>query len=113
MEEQTDTDRTNMRSPKILKTHLNTEVTKEGNAPECFQKYGLERFKGTGEEEEDIKKYKALKEYMETLSTEDQKNIKTCFHETGRMAAKKMEQQMSTECVKELKQLGKKWGKLE
>ncbi|GFY60393.1 hypothetical protein TNIN_33041, partial [Trichonephila inaurata madagascariensis] len=63
------------------------EVVKEGNAPECFQKYEvavlrcgelfrLQKFKCSGDEEEDRKKYEALKEYVQSLPTEDQNNIK-------------------------------------
>ncbi|GFX65536.1 hypothetical protein TNCV_4735811 [Trichonephila clavipes] len=33
------------------------EVVKEGNAPECFQKYELQKFNCSGDEEEDRKKY--------------------------------------------------------
>ncbi|GFQ70566.1 hypothetical protein TNCT_405341 [Trichonephila clavata] len=85
------------------------EVVKEGNAPECFQKYELQKYKCSGDEEEDRKKYGALKEYVQSLPTEDQKNIKNCYDETGKMAAEKIGQAMSTECMEELKKYGEKW----
>ncbi|GFQ70564.1 uncharacterized protein TNCT_405331 [Trichonephila clavata] len=85
------------------------EVTKEGNAPECFQQYGLAKFKGTGEDEEDKRKFKELKEYMESLSPEDLKGIKDCFYEVGKMAAVEMGEKISEECMEEMKQKGKKW----
>ncbi|GFY60392.1 hypothetical protein TNIN_33031 [Trichonephila inaurata madagascariensis] len=85
------------------------EATKEENAPECFQQYGLDRFMGTGEEAEDKRRYKELKEYMGSLSTEELKSIKGCFFEVGKMAAEQMGEEMSEECIEEMKQKGKKW----
>ncbi|GFX65537.1 uncharacterized protein TNCV_4735821 [Trichonephila clavipes] len=85
------------------------EVTKEENAPECFQQYGLDRFKGTGEEAEDKRRYKELKEYMESLSAGELKSIKGCFFEVGKMAAEQMGEEMSEKCIEEMKQKGKKW----
>ncbi|GFX65528.1 hypothetical protein TNCV_4735731 [Trichonephila clavipes] len=51
----------------------------------------------------------ALKEYVRSLPTEDQKNIKECYKLTGNMAAEKLGQEMSSECKEELKKYWKKW----
>ncbi|GFS91885.1 uncharacterized protein NPIL_690361 [Nephila pilipes] len=87
------------------------EVTEDGNAPDCYNQNGLERFKSTGDEENDKRKYKEFKEHMKGLSTEDQKNMKDCLKNIGKMVMEKLGEEISKECMEEMKKLGEKWKK--
>ncbi|GFU16499.1 hypothetical protein NPIL_581311 [Nephila pilipes] len=90
---------------KFMKTW--NEIIEEKNAPDCFYKYGLERFKSTGDEEK-RRKYSEFKEYMKNLSTEDQKSVKDCFEQLGKMVMRQIGREMSYKCYKKLRSLEKK-----
>ncbi|GFS59177.1 uncharacterized protein NPIL_654711 [Nephila pilipes] len=87
------------------------ELTEDGNAPECYKENGLERFKSTGEEADDKRKYRELKEHMNNLPSENQKIIKDCYKQIGKMVMEKMGEELSKECMEKMKEFGEKWKK--
>ncbi|GFU16505.1 uncharacterized protein NPIL_581341 [Nephila pilipes] len=87
------------------------EATAEDNAPDCYKQYGLDRFRGSDDEEdenEDRRQHKELVKYLKNLSEEEEKKAKECMHQVGRMAFEKVGHEITEKCMEELKEMGKK-----
>ncbi|GFV45022.1 uncharacterized protein TNCV_2169811 [Trichonephila clavipes] len=87
------------------------EVTEEENAPDCFKQLGLDKFRGTDneeDEEEDKRQHKELIKYLKSLPEQDENRAKECMQQVGKMAFERVGHEMTEECMEVLKAKGRK-----